>query len=97
MFDGAKNRVKTIARTEINSAANGGKFIGFKDAGVEKHEWLNSFDSDVREAHSNNVGVGGEVVELGESFSNGLVHPGDPGGDPGEVINCRCTTIAVKE
>lgn len=23
------------------------------------------------------------------------MYPGDPGGDPGEVYNCRCTMISV--
>ena len=37
----------------------------------------------------------GEVRELEELFSNGLLYPGDPNGDPGEVWNCRCTLIDV--
>lgn len=97
MFDVASNRAKIIARTEIHSAANGGRIIGWQENGVEKHQWLNSFDDRVRETHENGIGVGGEIVPVGEQFSNGLKWPGDKDGDASEIINCRCTTIAILE
>ena len=39
-----------------------------------------------------------DIIELGGTFKNGLSFPGDPSGDwPEEIINCRCTTVAVLE
>jgi hypothetical protein len=39
---------------------------------------------------------GGNVVDLGATFPvTGLTHPLQVGGAPAEVINCRCTTVAV--
>lgn len=42
-------------------------------------------DDHVRESHEN---VDGQIVEIGETFENGLRYPGDPAGDPSETINC---------
>jgi hypothetical protein len=36
-------------------------------------------------------------VEIGQPFANGLRWPHDPGGDPSEVINCRCITLPIFE
>jgi len=92
-FNLAGNRARTIARTEITSSANGGRVMGYFENGVDEHEWVNSFDSDVRDEHRIS-----EIVPVGEEFSNGLKWPGDKDGSgstPGNIINCRCTTIAV--
>lgn len=92
-FNIAGNRARTIARTEITSSANGGRVFGYIENGIEKHEWVNSFDSDVRDEHRIS-----EIVPVGEEFSNGLKWPGDKDGSgstQGNIINCRCTTIAV--
>lgn len=42
-----------------------------------------------RESHRR---VDGEIRELDEKFSNGLMFPGDPNGSAAEVVNCRCTS-----
>jgi uncharacterized protein with gpF-like domain len=52
-------------------------------------EWLSAGDAQVRETHA----IDGEVIGFDESFSNGLEYPGDPAGDAGEVINCRCVCL----
>lgn len=94
-FNIAGNRARTIARTEVTSAANGGRVMAYFGSGIEKHEWVNSFDANVRELHQIS-----EVVEVGTEFSNGLKWPGDKdgsGSSPENVINCRCTTIAIIE
>lgn len=85
----------TIARTEVATAFNitrQGVFVG---NGIKRHQWLTSGDDLVRESH---LGVDGEVVQIGEVFSNGLLYPNDPtAGDAGEVINCRCIALPVFE
>lgn len=84
-----------IARTEVISASNEADIEAYKQSEViEKKEWLATMDDRVRESHAE---MDGEVVDLDEPFSNGLKFPGDPIGDPEEVINCRCTTLPVLE
>lgn len=51
-------------------------------------------DDHVRESHQN---VDGEVVEIGETFRNGLRYPGDPAGPPEETVQCRCVCLGVAE
>lgn len=78
-------RSDRIARTEVSAAANEGALEAYKQAGVEKHEWLvvNPQDTDC-------LANDGAVVKLGDSFPSGEtkppVHP-----------NCECTTIPVFE
>ncbi|MDR4483816.1 MAG: phage portal protein [Nitrospirales bacterium] len=85
------SRALAIARTEIGIVQGVGTVDGYREVGIEEHEWLSSGDEVVRGTHR----IDGEVVRLGQKFSNGLEHPGDPNGAPGEIINCRCTTLAV--
>jgi hypothetical protein len=35
----------------------------------------------------------GQIVRVGDQFSNGLRYPGDRTGEIAEWINCRCTTV----
>lgn len=78
-----------IARTEVISASNYGAYeaIVQADVGGQK-EWIATRDNRTRETHWN---LDGEAVGINEKFSNGLEYPGDPSGEPGEIINCRCT------
>jgi HK97 family phage portal protein len=97
VFDVADTRARTIARTEVSSSNNGGRFITFKENGVDKTAWLTSEDDRVRDSHD---AVDGEEAAVGESFpspplSCEMQFPGDPDGDAEEVINCRCTSIPV--
>lgn len=57
-----------------------------KGADVLK-QWDAALDSRTRESHAM---VDGEIRELDEKFSNGLMYPGDPSGGAAEVVNCRC-------
>lgn len=57
-----------------------------KGAEVVK-QWNAALDARTRESHAI---VDGEIRELDEKFSNGLMFPGDPAGGAAEVINCRC-------
>ena len=86
-----------IARTETIRASNAGSTQVYKDWGVQKHEWLSTMDDRTRDDHAEANGL---VVEIGKPFMVGgeeLEFPGDPNGSPGNVINCRCTTIPVIE
>ena len=86
-----KFRNERIARTEIIGAANFGTFEGYEQSGVVKEKkWVTSRDSRVRDLH---VDMEGDHVPLKETFSNGLMYPGDQSGPPEEFINCRCTII----
>lgn len=50
-------------------------------------QWDSTLDGKTRPSHKK---VDGEVRELDEPFSNGLMFPSDPNGKASEVINCRC-------
>ncbi|HLY36163.1 MAG TPA: phage minor head protein, partial [Candidatus Limnocylindria bacterium] len=93
--DIADARARTIARTETIGALNAGEHAAAVASGiVRSKEWLNQGDDRVRDSHEDQpLGVGGERVPLEAAFSNGLLHPGEAGGAPEEVINCRCTLL----
>ena len=76
-------RAETIARTEATAANAEGSMEGYKQSGVvNAKEWINSGDTRVRDEHQDGLGVGGEIVELDGTFTNGLSYPSEP--------NCRC-------
>ena len=82
------------ARTMMTGAQNGGRLDAMKRAsdlgiGVKK-EWMATLDSRTRDSHAR---LYGERKDLDEPFSNGLMKPGDPNGNPEEVYNCRCTLV----
>lgn len=59
-----------------------------RDVGADVvKQWDATLDGKTRPSHQN---VDGEVRELDEPFSNGLMFPGDPSGGAAEVVNCRC-------
>ena len=92
VFNGAHARASMIARTEVAGTVNAARFEAMGAAGVEKHEWVSAHDEAVRESHQD---VDGEVVEVGEPFSNGLKYPNELGGPAAEVINCRCIPVPI--
>ena len=53
-------------------------------------QWDATMDSSTRESHQM---LDGQIRELDEKFSNGLMYPGDPSGSAAEVINCRCILL----
>lgn len=88
-----KNRAITIARTEGHRVANYASFEATKDASKVvniKKQWCATLDERTRESH---MMLDGELRDIDETFSNGLMYPGDPKGSAGEVINCRCTLL----
>ena len=87
------SRANTIARTETMTTVNVGNFETMNAAGIEKIMWLTSKDNRVRDSHA---ALDGEVIESGQTFSNGLRYPNDEG-PADEVVNCRCTIIVPDE
>lgn len=88
-----KNRAITIARTEGHRVANQASFEATKDAAEVvkiKKQWCATLDERTRESH---MMLDGQIRDVDEAFSNGLMYPGDPSGDAAEVINCRCTLL----
>ena len=81
---------RRIARTEINSAQNEGALSAYDDLGVEYQMWWTGKDNRVRDSHRP---LHGHIVAVGNTFSNGLLYPGDKSGPIKEWINCRCTSI----
>lgn len=88
------NNAVRIARTEghriqVQSAMDACYKAKEKGADVVK-QWDSTLDGATRESHAQ---VDGEIRELDEKFSNGLMFPGDPAGGAAEVINCRCALL----
>lgn len=96
-----KYRGDTIARTEALSILHQGQYAAFEQAirsgqlSVDEieREWQTAGDSRVRETHRE---MDGQKVGMIEPFitpeGTHLLYPGDPNGEPAEIINCRCTT-----
>lgn len=88
-------RGETIGRTESMAALNASQMEAYRQA-VEKGEvqanavrkvWKATKDKRTRDTHR---ALDGESAGLEERFANGLLYPGDPGGDVSEIANCRC-------
>lgn len=87
------------ARTACTNAENSAKLdamIAFRDKyGIDvKKMWYATLDGRTRTRHRE---IHGEIRELEEKFSNNLLFPADPNGDPSEVYNCRCTMLEIIE
>lgn len=86
------NRSVKIARTETTRIMNQARMDTLKNAETENIKlmkvWVATRDDRTRDSHAR---LNGEIVELDETFSNGLNQPGDLAGPPEEVINCRCS------
>lgn len=86
------SRAKTIARTEGHriqqTSARDAQYAAKKKGADVVRMWDSALDGRTRPSHAR---VDGEIRELDEKFSNGLMFPGDPSGGAAEVVNCRCT------
>lgn len=87
-----QNNAMRIARTEghrIQCRASMNACEKAKDKGADVvKQWDATLDKNTRKSHQ---AVDGEIKELDEKFSNGLMYPGDPNGGASEVVNCRCS------
>ena len=91
------NRTQAIrsARTIVTGAENKGRQDSYARAEADgiilERTWLATNDSRTRHSHAV---LDGETKPIDTPFSNGLMYPGDPDGEPSEVYNCRCALIA---
>lgn len=87
------SRAKTIARTEGHriqqTSSRDAQYAAKKKGADVVKQWDAALDGLTRDSHAR---VDGEIRELDEKFSNGLMFPGDPSGGAAEVVNCRCTS-----
>jgi len=84
-----------IAMTETSAVYGVSRQVAMKEAGVKYKQWLTSGLPNVRPAHTE---AEEQTVAIDEPFLVGgehLMHPGDPAGSAGNVINCHCVSIAV--
>lgn len=93
-FKRAMNNAMRIARTEGGRVQQQASFnmaqkAQSRGADIVK-QWDSTLDGRTRESHRE---IDGEVRELDEKFSNGLLFPKHPDGAAGEVINCRCVML----
>lgn len=94
-----KDRARTVARTEVVGAYNGGLHDAFAmlaaaDPDTEYvKRWLATEDSRTRPDH---VEADGQTVPWGQPFIVGgfaMQHPHDPTAPAKEVVNCRCVEL----
>lgn len=88
----SQRNATAVARTEVVAASNAGSFATAQVSGLEMSKvWLATDDERTRPTHN---AADGQVQPLAQPFTVGissLAFPGDPGGAPEEVKNCRCT------
>ena len=84
-----KNRARTIARTETGIAQATASHQTYVENKVTHKQWR-AMLVNTRKTHQQ---ANGQKKRINEPFLVGgsaLMHPLDPGGDPAEIINCRC-------
>ena len=82
-------RSRAISQTEVITAGNAGSRFaieGIGDISIKK-KWISVMDERTRESHRK---INGQIRNINELYSNGLMYPGDPDGSSEETINCRC-------
>ena len=88
------NNAIRIARTEghrVQVQSTMDACYKAKDMGADVvKQWDSTLDGRTRPSHKK---VDGEIRELDEKFSNGLMFPSDPNGKASEVVNCRCALL----
>jgi len=99
----ASVRSAVIARTETHSAAMWAQVEAVRETGLNlRKEWVAAQDERTRtleDGDFDHVDMDGIIVGFDEDFDvNGdlLAFPGDPKGNPGNIINCRCVMNFVE-
>ena len=97
VYGTSDERAATIALTETNVAINSGRDKAMRLAKVERKGWQTSRLETTRQSHLANEShsKANNGIGIDEVWPNGCSFPGDPGGEPGETINCRCFGYAV--
>lgn len=94
----ATKRARTIARTELITAANIGSYLGASATGLRlRKRWLATPGGRTRPTHS---AANGQTVGMEAFFSVGGAparYPGDPMLPAGERCNCRCSITYVPD
>lgn len=94
-----KNRARTVARTEVVGAYNGGLHDAFSMIVANEPDteyvkrWLATEDQRTRPDHRE---ADGQTVPFGQPFIVGgfqMMHPHDPTAPAKEVVNCRCVEL----
>lgn len=82
--------LERIARTEINGGQSLGGYSMISSSRCRYHQWIAADDSRTRTSHEQ---INGEIVKIGDCFSNGLRYPHEFGASAAEVVNCRCRDV----
>lgn len=96
----SKSRAQTIARTETLTIVEQAQHQTYQASGVQLKRWLATLDPLTRfshyKAHGQIKGID-EPFELTdeEGVTEELQFPGDPSGEPGNLVNCRCDFIGI--
>jgi uncharacterized protein with gpF-like domain len=93
-----KSRAATIARTETHTAAMMAIDTSIREQLEGEQlvkEWLSALDERTREEHAEAAEINGDVPVEDDFIVGGdnLKYPGDPDGEPWNVINCRCVVL----
>ncbi len=99
-----KFRAQLIVRTETTKAMNTGAMFAAAASGVAIDKvWVSTQNIRTRRLprdQFDHLNINGEQVGFGDAFivpskfgDVEMQYPGDPAGDAGNVINCRCTQI----
>ena len=97
-FKETRARAVTIARTETGQAVSVGRHRGGALAGSKTHGWISS-KVGVRDTHvaaDAAYSSPDNYIDINLPFMVGgasLMHPCDPNGPAGEIINCRCLEV----
>ena len=87
-----EGRAMMIAQTETQSVYGTAQSDAISRAGFATKRWVSMDDDIVRPSHQ--LAEADGDIPVGEEFSNGLMYPGDPDADAGEVCGCRCYLAA---
>ncbi len=91
-FDVRRSRLRLIARTELNRAANYGRLQGYIASGVVKgYEWIATHDDRTRASH---LAADGEIRRGDAPFKRGAASGLKA---PPAAPNCRCTIAAITD
>lgn len=100
-FNGiSKERADSIANTEVGAAYGFARHESMQGLGIDEKEWLSSGLDTVRDTHRI---ADGQRVPVDQPFiiptkdggEDEMMYPGDSNGSAGNVINCKCVSVAV--